>query len=257
MKLELLASELGKDATELASTFKLEEGATEVSPEIIARELPSIIETIKKSSISEGKKQGEGMARRLVSTEIENLFSKELGIDGKINEMVETLKTKLSKPSEGGNEEFKKREIAYKTQISTLEKTISEKDEQFSKIETHSKVKSKLMPLISEFDFATEKVRKVAIDSYLNNNKFSISEDDIFIDVNGVLSANFGQDVEKHFSEFANKKKKETPKPGVQKGEGTSYSTDLAELTKLHSNAKTSDEKNAILKQMKAIIPKE
>lgn len=256
MKLELLASELGKDATELSSTFKLEEGVTEVSPEIIARELPNIIGIIKKSSISEGKKQGEGMARRLVSTEIENLFSKELGINGKINEMVETLKTKLANPVDGGNEEFKKREIAYKTQISDLEKTILTNKEKFSKIETQSKVKSKLMPLISGFDFATDKVKEVAINSYLNNKKFSISENDIFIDVNGVLNADFDKDVDKHFSEFAKKKKVENPKPGAAKPDGTTYSTDLAELTKLHSNATTTDEKNAILKQMKAIMKK-
>jgi hypothetical protein len=70
MKLEQLAALLKKDATEFSSTLNLDAQA-EVPDDILTRELTSFHSELKVNYIAEGKKQGDGMAKRLVMTEAE------------------------------------------------------------------------------------------------------------------------------------------------------------------------------------------
>jgi hypothetical protein len=254
MKVELLASILEKDAAEFSSTLNLEDGVDEVSQEVAQKEISEYISELKISKLSEGKTQGEGMAKRLVRTEIESLMKRELGVEGKFDEMVESLKAKLSGTKETNNDDNEKQSLALKAKISDLEETIFSQKSKFLKIESDTKVKGKLGSLIDTFEFATPKVKQVAVDSYLNSRKFTFSDDDIFIDNNGTLSAKFNEDVEKHFLDFAVKKQPKEKKPTSLKIDSTDYGNDLSELNKQYSNATTADEKKAILAKIKTIM---
>ena len=258
MKVELLASILEKDAVELSSTLKLEDGATEVSPELVEKEIVAHIKQVSINGISEGKTQQEGMSKRLVRTEVENLLKKELGVDGQIDEMVATLKTKLSNvtgPKDGDSEIIQKNK-ALKLKISGLESDLQAERSIISSMKTNGKVKAKMADTLAKFDFSTPTVKKVAIETYLESRKFTFSDEDIFVDIDGTLSAKFNEDVEKHMLTYAKQleEKKVEKKPGNLKLDEATYSNDLTELNKQYALAKTADEKKTILAKIKEVM---
>jgi len=253
MKVELLASLLEKDATELSSTLKLGEGVTEVSPEIVKNEISSYIKEIGISKLSEGKKQGEGMTKRLVYTELETKLKDKFGVEGKFDDMITSLESKL-KDKGGNNEAFENERKLWKVKFSDLESENNDLKAKATKVETRNKVKEQLNPILSDFEFSSSKIKDIAIKDYMDNRKFIFSGDDMFLDNDGTPSAKVKEDAEKHFMDFGKKKGVKPEKPKSDKFDSNSYSGDLAELTKQHSNAKTVEEKNAILKKMKEIM---
>ncbi len=254
MKLEQLAALLKKDATEFSSTLNLDAQA-EVPDDILTRELTSFHSELKVNYIAEGKKQGDGMAKRLVMTEAEKALKDAFGIDGKdFNELVDNLK--VLKSSEGGKvdekikadaEKWKQTALAKETEIQTLKS-------QFETIQTTEKIRGQILPKLDKFEFATAKVREVAINEFLSTKKFKVDGSDIFLERHDntfvVLSDN---EIESHFKEFGTIKQGKPPGTPPRQPSGTSYGSSKAEIYKAIDKATTAEEITALREQLNAL----
>ena len=254
MKLEQLASLLGKDATELQGSLNLENQA-DVPDEILTRELTNFTKELSITKFNEGKKQGEGMAKRLVMTEAEKTLKDTFGVDGNsFNELVENLK--VLKSSEGGKvdekikadaEKWKQTALAKETEIQTLKS-------QFETIQTTEKIRGQILPKLDKFEFATAKVREVAINEFLSTKKFKVDGSDIFLERHDntfvVLSDN---EIESHFKEFGTIKQGKPPGTPPRQPSGTSYGSSKAEIYKAIDKATTAEEITALREQLNAL----
>ena len=250
MKLEQLALLLKKDATELSSTLNLENQA-DVPDEILTRELTNFHSELKINSIAEGKKQGEGMAKRLVMTEAEKTLKDTFGIDGNnFNELVENLK---GLKSEGKTDEKLKSELdKWKQTALSKDTEIASLKSEFEKIQTTEKLKLSIVPKLDKFEFATSKVREVAVNDFIQNRKFKIEGSDIFIERNDAFFTLSDNEIENHFKEYGTIKQ--------SKGNGTpprntvtSYGTSKADLFKEIDKATTPEEVARLREELAAL----
>lgn len=252
MKLEQLAVLLSKDPAELSSTLNLEV-SVDVPEDILTRELTNFHKEIGVTKFNEGKKQGEGMAKRLVMTEAEKTLKETFGIDGKdFNEIVENLKGLKSdgKPDEKLKSELDK----WKQTALSKDNEIASLKSEFEKIQTTEKLKSSILPKLDKFEFATAKVREVAINEFLNTKKFKIEGSDIFLERNDNTFVTLSDSViDEHFKEFgtikANGKTNTPPRTQTQ----TSYGKTASEILKAIDNAKTPEELQDLRQQLASL----
>lgn len=254
MKMEQLASLLGKDATELAGTLNLQVDS-DVSEEILTKELTNFTKELSITKFNEGKKQGEGMAKRLVMTDAEKVLKDTFGVDGKdFNELVEnvkSLKTESGKPDDKIISERDK----WKQTALEKEKEIDKLKNDFEVVRTTEKIKSQIGPRLEKFEFATNRVKELALNEFISNRKFKIDGSDIFIESSDntfkTLSDNL---IEDHFKEFGTVKPvggKGTPPRGNQGG--TNYGSTHSELLKAIEKATTPEELATIKTQLAAL----
>ena len=240
MKLEQLASLLGKDATELEGTLNLQ-SSDDVQDDILTRELTNFHKELAITKLNEGKIQGEGKAKRLVMTEAERTLKDTFGIDGKdFNEIVENLKG-LKSDSKGDEklkadaEKWKQTALAKDTEINNLKS-------QFENIQTTEKIKGQILPKLDKFEFATSKVREVAVNEFLNNRKFKVEGSDIFIEKNDAFFTLSDNEIENHFKEYGVVKTQRPNGTPPRKQDGTSYSKDKASIYKEIEKATTPEQ---------------
>lgn len=252
MKVEQLATLLKKDATELQGTLNLE-GQAEVPDDILTRELTNFHSELKVNYIAEGKKQGEGMAKRLVMTEAERTLKDTFGIDGKdFNEIVENLKGlksegKTDEKMKADLDKWKQTALAKDTEIQTLKN-------QFETIQVTEKIKGQILPKLDKFEFATSKVREVAISEFLNNKKFKVEGSDIFIERNDAFFTLSETEIDNHFKEFGTVKQNNSKgTPPRQTTGGTSYGSSKADILKAIDKAKTAEEITDLRTQLNAL----
>ena len=200
MKLEQLASLLGKDATELQGSLNLENQA-DVPDEILTRELTNFTKELSITKFNEGKKQGEGMAKRLVMTEAEKTLKDTFGVDGNsFNELVENLKGLKSESK--ADEKLLKERDQWKATALSKDTEIQNLKTQFETIQVTEKIKTQIVPKLDKFDFATSKVREVAVNDFIQNRKFKIEGSDIFIERNDAFFTLSDSEIENHFKEY-------------------------------------------------------
>ena len=239
MKLEQLASLLGKDATELQGSLNLESQA-DVPDEILTRELTNFTKELSITKFNEGKKQGEGMAKRLVMTEAEKTLKDTFGVDGNsFNELVENLKGLKSESK--ADEKLLKERDQWKATALSKDTEIQNLKTQFETIQVTEKIKTQIVPKLDKFDFATSKVREVAVNDFIQNRKFKIEGSDIFIERNDAFFTLSDNEIENHFKEYGTIKQsngKGTP----PRNTGTSYGTSKADLFKEIDKATTPEE---------------
>lgn len=239
MKLEQLASLLGKDATELQGSLNLENQA-EVPDEILTRELTNFTKELSITKFNEGKKQGEGMAKRLVMTEAEKTLKDTFGVDGSnFNELVENLKGLKSESK--ADEKLLKERDQWKATALSKDTEIQNLKTQFETIQVTEKIKTQIVPKLDKFDFATSKVREVAVNDFIQNRKFKIEGSDIFIERNDAFFTLSDNEIENHFKEYGTiKQSKGNGTP--PRNTGTSYGTSKADLFKEIDKATTPEE---------------
>ena len=239
MKLEQLASLLGKDATELQGSLNLENQA-DVPDEILTRELTNFTKELSITKFNEGKKQGEGMAKRLVMTEAEKTLKDTFGVDGNsFNELVENLKGLKSESK--ADEKLLKERDQWKATALSKDTEIQNLKTQFETIQVTEKIKTQIVPKLDKFDFATSKVREVAVNDFIQNRKFKIEGSDIFIERNEAFFTLSDNEIENHFKEYGTLKQSKgngTP----PRNTGTSYGTSKADLFKEIDKATTPEE---------------
>jgi len=239
MKLEQLASLLGKDAVELQGSLNLE-GQADVPDEILTRELTNYTKELSVTKFNEGKKQGEGMAKRLVMTEAEKTLKDTFGVDGKdFNELVENLKG-LKSDSKADEKLLKERDQWKQTALSK-DVEIQNLKNQFETIQVTEKIKSQITPKLDKFEFATSKVREVALNDFIQNRKFKIEGADIFIERNDAFFTLSENEIESHFKEYGTIKQGK-PSGTPPRQSGISYGTSKADIFKAIDNAKTPEE---------------
>ena len=239
MKLEQLASLLGKDATELQGSLNLENQA-DVPDEILTRELTNFTKELSITKFNEGKKQGEGMAKRLVMTEAEKTLKDTFGVDGNsFNELVENLKGLKSESK--ADEKLLKERDQWKATALSKDTEIQNLKTQFETIQVTEKIKTQIVPKLDKFDFATSKVREVAVNDFIQNRKFKIEGSDIFIERNDAFFTLSDNEIENHFKEYGTiKQSKGNGTP--PRNTGTSYGTSKADLFKEIDKATTPEE---------------
>lgn len=255
MKLELLADILKKDAAELVSTLNLQNGQDEVSDDIVKSEIDKFTKELEINSKVLGKKEAEGMARRLVMSDVEKRLKSSFEIDGKdFDEIINSLSTKIETISKSGSkdDELKKQVDTWKSTVKELQGKLDLKDKEFEGIRTKDVVKSKIMPILAKFEFATEKVQEIAINQFLSENQFTVEGEDIFLEKGGKFYSNPLEMAETHFKDFGKLKESKPGAPQTRSG-ATSYGGNLKELYAKIGTAKTPEERQAILVQIEAL----
>jgi len=256
MKLEQLALLLKKDAAELAGSLNLQV-TDEVPDEKLERLLTETIKVVELTSLSEGKRQAEGRAKKEVLTQTEKLLKERFDVDGaNLEEIIESLSQKVGKVEYKTDEKVLKERDAWKQKA---EKEAQEKEQlkkQFERVEVLSTVKQKLSPIMGKFEFPTERVKQIAFEQFTNNREFLISDDAIFVIQDGKPVGSFDSFAEAHFKDFGKLIDKQGVPPSRDHKSATSYGTNQKELMDALRRAKTMDEKNTILNQLKALDEK-
>ena len=164
---------------------------------------------------------------------------------------IKSLKTQIEVKAD---EKVVKERDAWKAKA---EQALLEKEnlkKQFERIEILSQVKQKVNPIISKFEFPTEKVKEIAFEQFTNDKEFLISEGAIFIMQDGKPVGTFEQMAENHFKDYGKPiENKNTPPPNRNTGGShASYGTTVSELMTSLRTAKTPEERATILEQLKA-----
>ena len=251
MKVEQLASLLGKDATELAGALNLAEGVQEVESDIAVEKISNHIKEIAAIKLREGKQQGEGMAKRLERTEFEKKL-KGFGLTGDdLDTMLQDMETKFKTgPDET---KYKDQISAWKSKATSLEVDLQKERERIAKIEQKSKVKDALGDVLGKFDFASPKVASMAINEFVESYKFIEAEDTLMIEVDGKPSVNLAGIAERHFSDYGKLKSGGNKPPQFPNPGGSGEKKDLGALMEKHRKATTAAEKALILGEIKKI----
>jgi len=238
MKLEQLASLLGKDATELQGTLNLD-GQADVPDDTLTKELTNYVKELGLTKFNEGKKQGEGMAKRLVMSENEKSLREAFNVDGaNFSEIIDNLKSLKSENK--ADEKILKERDQWKSTALSKDAEIQNLKTQFENIQLSEKVKSFILPKIDRFDFTTSKVRDVAVNDFIQNRKFKIEGSDIFIEKNDSFFTLSENEIENHFKEYGVAK---TVKNGTPpRNNSTSYGLSKADIFKDIEKATTPDE---------------
>lgn len=250
-----MASLLGKDATELAGALNLAEGHTEVDDDTAVKEISNYIKEVSMSKLREGKTQGEGMAKRTVLSEAETKIKSMFEVDGgNFDEILEKLSGKFKEKAPIDDSKYRSQIEAFKTKAQQLEEALKKKDEEIENITTKTTIRHKLSPIVSKFDFSTDRVRDAAIDDFLSSHKFSIADNDIFIDVDGKLMANFEKIAETKLSEWGKPRVvSKEQHPGHFQPGGKRLAEDFPTLYKELREAKTAEDKALIMEKIKTL----
>ena len=253
MKLEQLASLLKKDATELVSTLNLQDGQQEVDDEIAVKEIDNFVRELSITKLNEGKKQGEGMAKRTVLSDAEKKIKEKFSIDGNgFDELIESLSTKIS--SQPSDEKWKKEIEILKAKHDDQKNKYEALLTNVSKIETKSKVNSRLEKVFDKIEFPTSKVRDIALNDFIDTYQFEDSEsglyakkgDKVIVDVE-LLALN-------HFKEYGKEKAVQSAKPNVTfPNSSFTGSKTIEELYKEIDLAKTPEERANVLDEIKKL----
>jgi hypothetical protein len=254
MKLEQLASLLKKDAADLEGSLSLQK-TDDVPFEQISREIEAALKQQHISGLSEGKKQGEGKAKREILTDLESKIKGKFDVSGNLDEMIEALSEKVSKPIPGADEKVIKERDAWKAKFDEVQNQLTQKVREFERVELVSTVKGKLKPVLEKFSFISTKAEQRALDDFINGNVFTISGEDVFIEKDGKPLFQFDQIAEQHFADFGTPKDQKKTFPGAapQKPGGTSYGTTQKELFTALRAAKTPEEAATIQQQIASL----
>jgi hypothetical protein len=252
MKLEQMASLLKKDATELVSTLNLTEGQEEVSDEVAVKEISNFIREIEISKLSEGKKQGEGMAKRTILNDAEKKLKEKFGIDGNgFDDLIESLSTKVN--SQPTDEKWKKEIEIWKAKHDDVTSKYNGLLTNVTKIETKSKVTSKLVNVFDKIDFPTPKVKDIAINDFIEQYQFEEAESGLYAKKGDKVIIDIENLALTHFKEYG-KEKQQGNKPNVTFPNSSYTGTKtLDELFAEIPKAKTAEERAQILDEIRKI----
>lgn len=247
MKLEQMATLLGKDAEELKGTLNLAEVTAEVPDDLILTHVGNHIKELTLTAKREGIKEGEGKAKRLALTEVEKTLKDTFSVDGKdFNEVVENLKG-LKSDSKADEKLLK--------QVEVWKQTANEKETVINQLRgeiENVKIKERISSTIDAFDFATPKVKQVAIDEFFNSNKFNIEGSDVFMEKDNKMYVLNDDVINSHFKEFGtpktNRQNTTTPRNTTTT---TSGGQTAAEIYAEISKAKTPEEIQALRQKLK------
>lgn len=256
MKLEQLALVLETDAAELANTLKMAV-TDEVQDEILMKEIKSKIKEVGITNLREGKTQGEGMAKRTIYSDVERKIKETFGASGEgLDSILEDAKKKFETKPKGefDRTEFDKQIEIHKEKARVKEEEANALKTKLERIELKDSVLSGISEHIKNFDFASQKVKDLAINEFVNSNKFIFSEGELFLDIAGKPSAQIEKHVNDHFGQFGKPIKEDPKKPftGTRQDQ-TRLSNKLPELYKSLNEAKTAEERTNIFDKIKSL----
>jgi hypothetical protein len=258
MNLEFIASLLQKDATELQGTLNLEEGQNVVPEELAKELLENHIKELSIVKLSEGKKQAEGMARKKVLSEAEKKLKDMFDVTGETyDDLVTSLKAKLEATQTNTDEQLRREKEALKARLADVENKLSEAQNEFQRTLNEKMIIEKLSPQLTKYEFATDKVKNLALQDYLRNRSFIVSDGDIYLEIDGKPVANMENDLNSHMLQFATIKQNATVKPkSVDISDNTSsFGNSISELIKALKTAPV-EEREAIKAKIKQIEAK-
>lgn len=253
MKLEFLASVLKKDAAELESTLNLSN-----QDEVPEDKLKSIFENhfndVRITALSEGKRQGEGKAKKEVLNEAEKQLKGQFDLGGAtFAEMITELDTKLKSKTKVETDDKALTELKlWKQKYAEKETEMVNMQNQFRLIQTKEQIKSKFADVFGMFEFASPKVEQIAFDELVDGKKWTITETDAYFEQGDKLVTNPTKFIEEHLSLFGKPKGKAINQNRPQ-ANGTSYGNDLETLQKAFNSAKTIEEKQEIISKMEQL----
>lgn len=254
MKLEFLAGLLEKQPTELETTYNVSDPEN-VQEDVLKKVLSDHIKEVKISALSEGKKQGEGMAKRTVLSNAEKALKETFDIDGSnFDELVENLKAKKFESKGGGDEKIIKENQVLKTKYQDLENQFNSLKNNIETEKSQYVIKEKLLPHLEKFELAP-KAREAALRDIFTIGKLSVSDDTIVLDTDTGIKIINDKYIEDFLSGYGTPKQanKQQVTNSRDKQNDTSYGSDLATLYDSYHKAKTMEEKKIIADKIKAL----
>jgi hypothetical protein len=253
MKLEQMATLLKKDATELVRALNLTEGQEEVSDDIAVKEINNFIREIEISKLSEGKKQGEGMAKRTILSDAEKKIKEKFNVEGaSFDDLIESLSSKVN--SQPTDDKFKKEIDLWKAKHDDLTNKYNGLLTNVTKIDTKAKVTSKLSTVFDKIDFPSGKVKEIAINDFVEQYQFEEAESGLYAKQGERVIIDIENLALTHFREYGKVKEVQSAKPNVT-FPNTSYtgSKTMEELFAEIPKAKTAEERVLILEEIKKL----
>jgi len=251
MKLEQLGTLLKKDQKELVSTLNLTEGQEDVSDELAVQHISNHLREIEISKLSEGKKQGEGMAKRTILSDVEKKIKDKFGVDGSnFDELIESLSTKVT--SQPTDEKFKKEIDLWKAKHDDVFNKYNGLLSNVQKLETKTKITSKLQSVIEKIDFPTSKVKDIAINDFIDSYSFEEAESGLYAKKGDKVIIDIENLALNHLKEYGKEKQVQTAKPNVSFAGGfTTGSKTKEELFAELDKAKTAEERAQVVEALK------
>jgi hypothetical protein len=228
MKVEFLAGLLGKPVTELATTLSVAETA-----DLTENQYGKLLKDHLKESVAAAEEaarlESDGKHTRLVKTALEKEMKSKFPFlkATKIDAMIEELEGEFSKRKPDDDPDRKAQIEAYKLKAQQAEQALAEIEKKAQEREQNSLIAKKLEKHLSKFDFASEKVKQLAISTFIGANKFIVSGEDLFLEKDGKPVVNFEKDVDAFLSDFGKpveRKPNVPPTPPGDKGGGSDTS---------------------------------
>lgn len=237
MKVEFLAGLLSKPVTELAATLKVAEKS-----DLTQEQYGKLLEDHIKESVEDAKlkarEESDKKHTRLVKTALEKTvkekfpFVKAAMIDDMLTELEEEFSKRKPEDSEARKLEIE----ALKLKAKTAEDKLTAKEQELAEKEQRGTIAKKLDKHLAKYEFASDKVKELAVAEFMKANKFIVSGEDLFLEKDGKPVVNFEADINAHLAAFGKPVTpgkpsgvpSETPKPG----EGESADTSRAGLFK-------------------------
>jgi hypothetical protein len=252
MKLEFLSGLLEKPTTELEATYNVSDPEN-VQDDVLKKVFTDHIKEIRISALSEGKKQGEGMAKRTVLSQAEKTLKDAFEVDGSnFDEILENLKVKKF-DSKGGDEKVIKENAVLKTKYADLESQFTTLKTSIETEKAQYGIKEKLLPHFEKFEIAP-KAKESALKDFFSIGKLSISDDTIVMDTDTGIKIINDKYIEDYLSGYGTPKQAKTVTSNNRdKASETSYGNDLTSLWDSFHKAKTLEEKKIITDKIRAL----
>ncbi|MFO0202795.1 MAG: hypothetical protein ACK528_06650, partial [Alphaproteobacteria bacterium] len=144
-----------------------------------------------------------------------------------------------------------------KAKIFEAENKLAQKEQEYEKQLTQKTIIDKITPLLSKYEFATDRVKQLALQEYINSNQFIVSDDELFIEIDGKPIASMDAILERHMLQFGTLKQAGSQKPKAVEvsGNNASYGDSISELLKQLKTAPI-EEREAIKAKIKQIEQK-
>lgn len=253
MKVEQLAILLKKDATELVSTLNLTEDQTEVDDQVAVKEIENFVKEISITKFSEGKKQAEGMAKRVVLTDVEKKIKDKFGVEGSnLDELIENASSKVVPQDDS---KFRKEIDLWKAKTADFESKYNGIIQEHNHRVMTEKVVNHLSPIFEKFEFSTPKVKDIAVKEFVSKYQFEDSESGVYAKDGDKIIVDVSNLAVNHFKEYGKEKVVEVKgKPNVVQSFGTGSGVKtIEELMAEIPKAKTSEERAAILQEIQKL----
>lgn len=257
MEIGVIAAALNKPAEELKTAYNITDD--KIDETTLKSILSKEIDLVSKQSFKSGKDEGFNWGTREIKSKVEKQLKSEFEIDGDLDTIITTLKTKMQPDDPKKHEAYKHEIETYKAKLQNINAQFDTFKSEVENEKKTSKIKSKIdsvLPIF--FETSNSKLKDVAVREFLNS--YSIEEIDgsvmVFDKEKRPIYKQFDDLTQEFFKDFLPLKEAKKAAPTIPNDPTKMFSPNgqsKDQLLKELSKAKTGDERAAILEKIKSM----